>query len=488
MAFGAKIKLAVDRSNEAAFRKDIQDFVDKVTQGLNSGGGVTVKVKEFDTTAAVEKLKKDIQVVLNGMNIAGLKDFIDTGSIKDAGKQMNDVKKKTAETVVAMKSLSSLAARVSSALNTERKNGLDTSSEQIKQLIQNIDEYLVRVQKLKEGTFEQNPQNIQILKDEGEQLTKLIQDLQTARKEAEKTESAIRSALNANFKKVTTQYNNFNDTVISDSANANNPTYAAADVDKIKAAYESLKSTMEELKETNKDVSKERAAQIEKEISDLGLLITTAEAARKANIQNAKEQSKRAEQTEKELEREAKQRAENERHIAEATEAARKQSSVLSQGWEKLNSWLFSTRAVMAAIRVVRQMVDAVRELDAAMTELRKVTDLSEQAYRDFTQTASRMAQSVGATLADTINATADFARLGYDLTDSTALAEAALVYKNVGDGINSIGDASESIISTIKAFEQFGESATDAMSIVDRFNEVGKQNCPTVQKCIEGK
>lgn len=51
-------------------------------------------------------------------------------------------------------------------------------------------------------------------------------------------------------------------------------------------------------------------------------------------------------------------------------------------------------------------------------------------------------------------------------------LAEAANVYMNVGDGIKDVGTASESIISTMKAF---GVEAGDAMGIVDRFNEVGK-------------
>mgnify|MGYP002518712026 FL=1 len=129
---------------------------------------------------------------------------------------------------------------------------------------------------------------------------------------------------------------------------------------------------------------------------------------------------------------------------------------------------------MMSAWRVVLKMIDAVKELDAAMTELKKVTDLTDASYDKFLTNASTISKSIGASLADTVNATADFARLGYNLTDSTALAEAALVYKNVGDGIEDIGTASESLISTIKAFERFGESANDAMSIVDRFNEVG--------------
>ena len=44
-------------------------------------------------------------------------------------------------------------------------------------------------------------------------------------------------------------------------------------------------------------------------------------------------------------------------------------------------------------------------------------------------------------------------------------------MYKNVGDGIEDVSQASESIISTMKAF---GIEAENAISIVDKFNEVG--------------
>ena len=56
-------------------------------------------------------------------------------------------------------------------------------------------------------------------------------------------------------------------------------------------------------------------------------------------------------------------------------------------------------------------------------------------------------------------------------LQEATDLSNAAITYKTVGDGIEDINAASESIISTMKAF---GIEAEDSMRIVDKFNEVG--------------
>lgn len=137
---------------------------------------------------------------------------------------------------------------------------------------------------------------------------------------------------------------------------------------------------------------------------------------------------------------------------------------------QKLATYLSGATLLFGAINQIKTMITNVIELDSAMTELKKVTDETDATYESFLTNAVSRAKSLGAALSDVVSATADFARLGYDIADSAALADAAIVYKNVGDGIESIEDASTSIISTMKAF---GVEAEDVMTIVDRFNEV---------------
>lgn len=152
-------------------------------------------------------------------------------------------------------------------------------------------------------------------------------------------------------------------------------------------------------------------------------------------------------------------------------------------GWEKffagfkgkltsITQYMASITSIHAIISQFRQGLQYVKEIDAAMTELKKVTDETDATYQKFLQTASKTAGVIGSTVKDFTNATADFARLGYNINEASQLAEASLIYKNVGDGFSDVSEASESIISTMKAF---GIEATDTMGIVDRFNEVGK-------------
>ena len=110
----------------------------------------------------------------------------------------------------------------------------------------------------------------------------------------------------------------------------------------------------------------------------------------------------------------------------------------------------------------LRGIVENAKEVDTAMTELKKVTTGTDKTYEDFLTNAGTRAQTLGATLQETVSATADFGRLGYNIEDATKLADNALIYQNVGDDIESIDEASKALISTmqglIKALVKQGE------------------------------
>lgn len=146
----------------------------------------------------------------------------------------------------------------------------------------------------------------------------------------------------------------------------------------------------------------------------------------------------------------------------------------LKDQWSKVTEDLVKLvsikEAIHAASEAVKEMVNNVVELDTAMTELKKVTDETDATYDRFLTNAASRAKEVGATLTDVVTATADFARLGYSIDEASTLADTAIVYKNVADGISDISEASESIISTMKAF---GIEAENSITIADKYNEV---------------
>ena len=123
--------------------------------------------------------------------------------------------------------------------------------------------------------------------------------------------------------------------------------------------------------------------------------------------------------------------------------------------------------------------IQYVREIDRALTELKKVTNETDKTYDTFLDNASKTAIKLGSTISEVTEATATFAKLGYSMKMAAEMAEAAIVYKNVGDNIASVEDAADSIISTLKGFKL---EASESMRIVDRFNKVGNEFAITSQ------
>ena len=128
---------------------------------------------------------------------------------------------------------------------------------------------------------------------------------------------------------------------------------------------------------------------------------------------------------------------------------------------------------IYKVFNLIKQGIGYIKEIDSALVELRKVTNETEETYDKFLQTAAKTGQKLGTTISQVTLATATFAKLGYSMKMASEMAEAALVYKNVGDGIASADEAADSIISTLKGFNL---EASEAMRIVDRFNEVGNK------------
>lgn len=126
---------------------------------------------------------------------------------------------------------------------------------------------------------------------------------------------------------------------------------------------------------------------------------------------------------------------------------------------------------IYQSITALKEMFNNVVSIDTEMTELKKVTNETAASYAKFLSNSGAVAKEIGSTVTGIISSTADFARLGYGFEDSQELAKVANIYAVVGDEVESVDVATQSIISTLAAYK---DEITDTMQIVDKFNEVG--------------
>lgn len=118
----------------------------------------------------------------------------------------------------------------------------------------------------------------------------------------------------------------------------------------------------------------------------------------------------------------------------------------------------------------IQKGVTYVREIDSALTELKKVTDETDETYAQFLNTMSQTGAEVGATVKDLTNMAANWARLGYSIQEAGELAKSTAVLLNVSE-FTDADTASEALISTMQAY---GYAAEDSMHVVDVLNEIG--------------
>ena len=146
--------------------------------------------------------------------------------------------------------------------------------------------------------------------------------------------------------------------------------------------------------------------------------------------------------------------------------------------------WQVVTETFYRVKRSFQEGVQSVIDLDTAMVELIKVTDETQSVYENFRDTSFEVADSIASTAQEVVNASAGFARMGYNIREAAELGELALIFKNVGDEIENVDESTASLIATMKGFAM---EAEDASHIVDAINEISNNFAVTSGDLADG-
>lgn len=127
-------------------------------------------------------------------------------------------------------------------------------------------------------------------------------------------------------------------------------------------------------------------------------------------------------------------------------------------------------RAIYGGVDAMGAMVSKVFDLDAALTEYRKVSNLSGKELEQYTADAYKMGRTVAKTGTEVIQSATEFKKMGYTDKEALQLSNVANTFQNIADTEISAGEASMFINSQMKAFNL---TADDATHIIDATNEV---------------
>ena len=139
-----------------------------------------------------------------------------------------------------------------------------------------------------------------------------------------------------------------------------------------------------------------------------------------------------------------------------------------AQKWKNVFQYLTSFGTLYTVWNSFKQGFTYVRELDTALTEMRKVSDETTQSLREFQEASFDIADSVGATAQVVQNSTAEWMRLGESLEQAAESAQVSNILLNVSE-FENIDDATESLVAMSQAYNEF-----DKIDIVDKLNNIG--------------
>lgn len=139
-----------------------------------------------------------------------------------------------------------------------------------------------------------------------------------------------------------------------------------------------------------------------------------------------------------------------------------------NSGFHQIAAQMAGMVGVYDVINLGKEGFNVVRELNTALTEMRKVSDETVQNLKDYQATTFDTADTVGTTAKQIQNSTADWMRLGESMNQAAESAKDANVLLNVSE-FEGIDEATESLVSMSQAYKDL-----DKMDIIDVLNNIG--------------
>lgn len=141
----------------------------------------------------------------------------------------------------------------------------------------------------------------------------------------------------------------------------------------------------------------------------------------------------------------------------------------VENSFKRIGQFVYTYGLIQQIPNTIGKMITAVKDVDAAQIELKKVTTASNNELSSYWDEAAESAKKYGATISDVISSTADWSRLGYNLKDAKKLSDATTLLQKVGDNMTQ-QSSSQGLISTLKGFNM---QADEVGKIVDVANQI---------------
>ncbi|HAT4302293.1 TPA: phage tail tape measure protein [Clostridium perfringens] len=167
------------------------------------------------------------------------------------------------------------------------------------------------------------------------------------------------------------------------------------------------------------------------------------------------------------VERQRMQKTTNDMKV-QTNELVRYQSQ-MSNILGRMKDYFIGGSVIALSVGTLKEAFSTIQDVDTALTDFRKVTDLTKNEYSEFVDFANEKAKELSGSTSDFIQSTANFIQMGYrNVNEAKKLAEDSQIYMNVGELTQE--QSTKSLITILKSFNLEASKSTE---ILDKTNQV---------------
>lgn len=153
---------------------------------------------------------------------------------------------------------------------------------------------------------------------------------------------------------------------------------------------------------------------------------------------------------------------------AQTLDETREKAKGLGELFENIFKYNMLQKGIAAVSQGVRESIQLVRDLDKAFTDIRLVTQSTEEETQELQVSYNKLAKELSSTTQEVAEGATEWLRQGYSLEETNEMLRATMVLSKVG-AIES-SEATQLLTSSLNGFKI---EAKDAMSIVDKVSAV---------------
>lgn len=146
-------------------------------------------------------------------------------------------------------------------------------------------------------------------------------------------------------------------------------------------------------------------------------------------------------------------------------------SESFGSAFSTVGKFVASYMSIYRMINTLKNGIKTVADLDTALVDLQKTSTATPKQLNSFYKEANDIAKEYGTTTQQIIQGTADWSRLGYNLSDAKTMSKLSSQFAAISPGM-SVEESTSSLVSTMKAF---GIEADDVLDgVMSKVNKVG--------------